>query len=362
VKKLKTMEPKTNFNAGPAELPPEVLYEAAKSVRKYKNMGLSVLELPHRGKEFLDIIEESKHLVKELCGLDDQYDVLWLQGGGRLQFCMVPMNFLGDKQPAGYIDSGYWSAEAIEYARYYGDVNVLASSKDDKYNHLPQWPGKIPAKLAYLHLTTNNTIYGTQWHSIPKTNVPLIADMSSDILSRRLDYKQFGMFYAAAQKNLGIAGVALAVIRKDLLDNIVRPMPPMLSYKEQVKENSILNTANVFGIYTSLLMLRWIKEKGIDNIERENKQKAAMLYEAIDGSSAFTAYVKDKDSRSLMNVCFTAENAEMEAKFLAMCDARNIVGIKGHRAAGGFRASLYNAISIDSVERLVNVMRDFERK
>ena len=356
------MEAKTNFNAGPAELPPEVLYEAAKSVRKYRNMGLSILELPHRGKEFLEIIEESRQLVKELCGLDDRYEVLWLHGGGRLQFCMIPMNFLSDQQPAGYIDTGHWASEAITYANYYGEAKVLASSKKSNYDHIPEWPSKMPAKLAYLHITTNNTIYGTQWNNVPETKIPLIADMSSDILSRKTDYTQYAMFYAAAQKNLGTAGVALAVIRKDMLDNIVRPIPPMLNFKNQVQENSILNTANVFGIYTSLLMLRWIKERGIAAIEKENAQKAAMLYDAIDSSSIFKAHVPKKEDRSLMNVCFTANTPESEKAFLALCEDKGIIGVNGHRSVGGFRASLYNAISLDAIERLVRLMKDFERK
>lgn len=356
------MEAKTNFNAGPAELPPEVLFEAAKAVRKYRNMGLSILELPHRGKEFLEIIEESKQLVRELCGIGEDYEVLWLQGGGRLQFCMIPMNFLSDKHPAGYIDSGHWSAEAAEYAGYYGKAEIVASSKESNYNQLPEWPAKLPAHLDYLHITTNNTIYGTQWHDVPETTVPLIADMSSDILSRTTNYKKYAMFYAAAQKNLGAAGVALAVIRKDMLDTIVRPVPPMLSYKAQAQENSILNTANVFGVYTSLLMLRWIKEKGVANIERDNRRKAEMLYEAIDNSRIFKAHVANKEHRSLMNVCFTAETPEAENGFLTLCEKRNIIGIKGHRMAGGFRASLYNAISTDAVERLADVMQEFERK
>jgi phosphoserine aminotransferase len=355
------METKTNFNAGPAELPPEVLFEAAKAVRKYKNMGLSILELPHRGAEFLEIIEESKQLIRELCGIDDNYEILWLQGGGRLQFCMIPMNFLSGDAPAGYIDTGHWSAEAIEYANFYGEAKVLASSKDSNYNYLPQWP-KIPAKLSYLHITTNNTIYGTQWHDIPETKVPLIADMSSDILSRQTDYSRYALFYAAAQKNLGIAGVALAVVRKDMLNNIVRPVPPMLNYKNQAAENSILNTANVFGIYTSLLMLRWIKEKTVATIEKENNQKSSMLYNAIDDSKLFTAHVTKKEDRSLMNVTFKAGSPELEKAFLTLCEEKGIIGIKGHRSVGGFRASLYNAISLDAVERLVSVMGDFESK
>ena len=349
---------KINFNAGPAALPPEVLHEAAKAVNKYKRTGLSILELPHRGKEFAEIIAESKQLVKELCGLDDSYEVLWLPGGGRQQFFMIPMNFLAADGSAGYIDSGYWAEEALKYATHYGDVQILATSKKDNYNQLPAFPSKIPKQLAYVHLTTNNTIYGTQWSNIPETkNVPLIADMSSDIFSKEQDYTKYALFYAAAQKNLGTPGVALAVIRKDMLERTVRSLPPMLSYSAQVKEDSILNTANVFGIYISLLMLRWIKAKGIAVIEKENKQKAKLLYDAIDSSDVFTAHVKEKAHRSMMNVCFTAKTAHAEKALLKLCEENDITGIKGHRSVGGFRASIYNAVPVEWVEELVGLMK-----
>ena len=352
------MQTKINFNAGPAALPPEVLYEAARAITKYKKTGLSILELPHRGKEFAEIVAESKQLVRELCDLDDQYEVLWLHGGGRQQFFMVPMNFLADNSAAGYIDSGRWAEEALEYATHYGDVQVLATSKDSNYGHLPGWPSKMPKQLSYVHFTTNNTIYGTQWTNIPDTGkVPLIADMSSDIFSRKHDYSRYAMFYAAVQKNLGTPGIALTVIRKDMLERIVRPLPPMLSYAAQVKEDSILNTANVFGVYISLLMLRWIKEKGIATIEKENRHKAKLVYDAVDKSKVFTAHVKEKAHRSLMKVCFTANTPENEKKFLALCDERDIIGIKGHRSVGGFRVSLYNAVTVEAVEQLIEVIK-----
>ena len=356
LKKTK-MQRLINFNAGPAALPETVLQQAADAVREYKNTGLSILELPHRGKEFAEIVAESKALVKELCGLDDSYDILWLHGGGRLQFCMVPMNFLSHQDSAGYIDSGHWAEEALEYAAHYGDVQILASSKNTNYDRLPEWPTNIPGQLAYLHFTTNNTICGTQWRHIPKTQVPLIADMSSDIFSRRHDYTRYGMFYAAAQKNLGVAGVSLAVIRKDMLHRITREMPAMLDFRAQVKENSILNTANVFGVYVSLLMLRWTKEKGIENIEKENRKKAELLYDALDSSAIFSPHVQEKSHRSMMNVCFTAKTAEIEKSFLALCEQNNITGVKGHRSVGGFRASLYNAVTMGNVARLVELMK-----
>jgi phosphoserine aminotransferase len=357
----KTMQRKINFNAGPASLPEEVLAQAADAVREYEHSGLSVLELQHRGREFAGIIEESNALVKELCGLSDDHKVLWLHGGGRLQFCMIPMNFLSHQNAGGYIDSGHWADEALEYATHYGDVQVLASSKANNYDHLPQWPD-VPSQLAYVHFTTNNTLFGTQWHHIPPCPVPLIADISSDIFSRQHDYSRYAMFYAAVQKNLGTPGVALAVLHKDMLDRIVRDLPPMLSYKAQVQENSILNTANVFGVYVSLLMLRWTKARGIDVIEKENRLKAKMLYEAIDSNSAFRQHVKNVAHRSIVNVCFTAVNSSVEASFLQLCGENNIIGIKGHRNVGGFRVSLYNGVPVASVERLVELIKQFETK
>ncbi len=355
------MERKINFNAGPAELPGEVLYDIGKATQRYKKTGLSILELPHRSAEFIEIIEESKQLVRELCQVGDDYEITWLHGGGRMQFCMVPMNFLADGKPAAYIDSGLWAHEAMEYARYYGETDILSSSEKDGYNVLPKWPAKISVKHSYLHITTNNTIHGTQWNDVPAVaGVPLIADMSSDILSRKQDYSKYTMFYATAQKNLGIAGVALAVIHKDLLKRPSRSLPPMLSYAEQVKHNSIVNTANVFGVYTALLMLRWTKEKGMENIERDNLTKATMLYNTLDNSKVFLPRVKEKKHRSLMNVCFTANTPENEKKFLELCDRNSIAGVKGHRFTGGMRVSLYNAITVDAVSVLVTLMKEFE--
>lgn len=352
---------KINFGAGPAMMPDSVLAQYAAAVSNYNGMGMSILELPHRGKEFIDIIEECKQLVKQLCLLDDSYEVLWLQGGGRMQFCMVPMNFLGSDDTAGYIDSGYWAAEAIEYAIHYGGMHIIASSRDTNYNKLPLIPA-TPPTLKYLHLTTNNTIYGTQFHHIPDTTVPLIADMSSDILSCNRDYTQYGLFYAATQKNIGTAGLALVVVKKTMLDKVVRSLPPMLSYKANAEQNSILQTANVSATYCSLLMLRWIKEKGIDTIENENRQKAHLLYHAIDHSKVFIPHVQVHEHRSIMNICFTATNREVEQAFLTLCEQNNITGIKGHRAVGGLRVSLYNAIPLSFVETLVGLMKEFEKK
>ncbi|HVW99537.1 MAG TPA: 3-phosphoserine/phosphohydroxythreonine transaminase [Candidatus Babeliaceae bacterium] len=351
---------KLNFSAGPSVLPEEVLQQASDAIVDYNNGGLSILEISHRGKEFAAILEESKLLVKELCELNDDYELLWQHGGGRLQFCMIPMNFLGPVDLAGYIDSDHWAEEAMGYAAHYGNVQVLASSKANGYTHLPHWPADIPKHLAYVHCTTNNTIYGTQLNEIPKCDVPLIADMSSDIFCSKRDYTRCAMFYAAAQKNFGPAGVALAAIRKDMLGRIKRDLPPMLNYAANVKENSILNTANVFAIYTCLLMLRWIKAKGIEAIEKDNRIKAQLLYKEIERNSLFEPVVKNKADRSIMNVCFAAINQEDESTFITFCDQNNITGIKGHRFTGGFRVSLYNAVTINSVETLINLMKEFE--
>ncbi len=356
---MKNDKLKINFNAGPAALPLSVMEEASQAVMNYNNTGLSILSISHRGKLFTEILEESKQLVKELCGLDDEYEVLWLHGGGRLQFSMIPMNFLAENDTAGYIDSGYWASDAIEYAKYYGNVAVLASSKDKNYTELPRWPADGTSGLAYLHFTTNNTIYGTQWKSIPKADVPLIADMSSDIFSKHIDYTNCDMFYAVAQKNIGAVGATLVVIKKEMLHKIVRVLPPMLNYASHAKANSVLNTSPVFSIYTALLMLRWTKQKGIAAIEKENTEKAKLLYDEIHRNSLFTCNIKHTD-RSMMNVCFTCHNPQHEKSFIDFCEERNITGIEGHRSVGAFRVSLYNAITLADVAHLVTVMKQFE--
>jgi phosphoserine aminotransferase len=272
---------------------------------------------------------------------------------------MIPMNFLGEQETAGYIDSGHWSADALAAAKYYGQVNVLASSKADNYIHLPEWPATIPGDLSYVHFTTNNTIYGTQWPSMPDCAVPLIADMSSDIFSVKRDYRKCAMFYAVVQKNVGPTGATLIGIRKDMLERIKRTMPDSLNYAAQAKAKSLLNTPPVFSIYVSMLMLRWIKEKSIEAIEHGNREKAALLYEALEQSASFDLIV-EKESRSLMNVVFRGKDDAAEARFLQQCSAANIEGVKGHRSVGGFRASLYNAVSLDDTRQLVDVINNFK--
>jgi len=355
-----TKKHKINFSGGPAALPAEVFAQASEAVLDYNGTGLSILEIGHRSKEFIAILEECNALVKELCVLNDDYEVLWLHGGGRLQFCMIPMNFLGENDTAGYIDSGHWAAEAAEYAMHYGSTDILSTSRDSNYQCLPEWPGTISDNLAYLHYTTNNTIYGTQWRHVPKCNVPLVADMSSDILSKEMDYGNCALFYAAVQKNIGPAGVTLVVVRKDMMERIKRDLPPMLNYKTQAANHSILNTSPVFAIYTSLLTLRWTKEKGINIIERDNRKKAAMLYEEIERNSMFGPVVDKKEDRSMMNVCFRAKDEAQEKSFVNFCEKHNITGIKGHRFVGGFRVSLYNAVTVGQVETLIKTMQDFE--
>jgi phosphoserine aminotransferase len=347
-----------NFDAGPAALPKEVLQQASEAILNYNNSGLSILEIPHRGKLFEAILAEANALVKELLQLNDDYDVLWLQGGGRLQFSMVPMNFLGTGEKAGYIESGHWAAEALRNAKLYGDTEVLASSKADNYTYIPSWTD-IPGDLQYLHFTSNNTIYGTQFFHFPETEVPLVADMSSELFSRKLDYSKFSLIYAVAQKNIGPAGVTLVVIRKSLLEKQKRELPEILSYREMAKNNSLLNTPPVFPIYCSLLTLRWVKTIGMDAMDERNKEKAKLLYDAIDASSIFYGVAKNED-RSHMNACFRAHDDNHTQAFLDFAAARNIVGIKGHRSVGGFRASLYNAISLADVQELVDVMKAFE--
>ena len=350
-----------NFGSGPAALPAEVLQQASEAIVSYNNTGLSILEIPHRGKLFSAILEESKQLVRDICGIGSDYEVLWLPGGGRLQFSMIPMNFLGERETAGYIDSGHWSAEAMEYAEYYGKVQLLASSKDSSYKSLPQLPAQYPDDLAYVHYTTYNNILGTQWNEAPKTSAPLIADMSSDILSKRTNYSRYAMFYACAQKNIGPAGVALAVIHKDLLAKSKRELQPMMSYAAHAAKNSVLNTPPVFAIYTSMLTLRWTKAKGIAAIEKENEEKAGLLYAELERNSAFTLRVAEAAHRSKMNVCFNAKDAATENAFVALCAQHNITGIEGHRTVGGLRVSLYNAVTTDQVKALVNVMKEFEK-
>jgi phosphoserine aminotransferase len=349
------------FGAGPAALPQSVLEELSAAILDYKGSGVSLLSIAHREKLFTDILDEASALVYSLTGLsEEEYTVLWLQGGGRHQFAMVPMNFLGAEESAGYIDSGHWAHEAMQTAEYYGQAISLASSAEDNYTHLPAWPDELPAGLKYIHLTSNNTIYGTQWSEIPESPVPLIVDMSSDIFSQERDYSRCALIYAVAQKNFGPAGVTLVIAKRSMVESAARELPDVMSYAGQMRANSLLNTPPVTAIYACLLTLRWMQQRGIGAIEKENRQKAALLYEAIDESNLFHCPV-ERLSRSLMNVVFTMQRKEDEQAFLQYASTQNIEGIKGHRSVGGFRASLYNAVSIDDVQALIAAMKNFEQ-
>lgn len=350
---------KHNFSAGPAILPASVLEEAAEAVRDYQGSGLSLIERSHRGLEFTAIMDESVALVQELLGLDDQYAVVFMTGGASSQFFMVPMNFLHAGETAAYVDTGTWANKAIKEAKLFGEVRVLASSKEANYTFIPKGY-EIPSDVRYLHLTSNNTVFGGQFHEFPESPVPIVCDMSSDIFSKPFDVKPFGMIYAGAQKNLGPAGVTLGIIRKDMLRDA--NIPTMLKYSTYVDENSLYNTPPVFPIYVSMLTMRWIKANGgLAGMERRNRAKAELLYAEIDRNPLFRCPVATED-RSVMNAVFIGEKPELDKAFLAACEAAGCDGLKGHRSVGGFRASMYNALDIDSVQVLVDVMRDFAQK
>lgn len=350
-----------NFNAGPSILPATVFEQAAQAVLNYNNTGLSILELGHRTPVFQEIMDEARALVKELMQLDEDHEVLFLHGGASTQFMQVPMNLLNENNTAAFTDTGVWSAKAIKEARLFGKVEIVCSSKDAGYHFIPK-DFAIPNESKYLHITTNNTIYGTQWKKIPSTTISLVADMSSDILSRVLDFNAFDVIYAGAQKNIGPAGVNLVIINKNCLGKVKRTIPTIMDYRNHIKEGSLLNTPPVFAIYVCLLTLRWLKAQGgVSAIEKLNNEKAALLYSAIDENPLFTTTVNQED-RSTMNVCFTMSNFSMEENFLHFAKQKGIIGIKGHRLAGGFRASLYNALPISSVAHLVEVMKAFTQK
>lgn len=354
---------KHNYSAGPSILPKEVFAEAAQAAVDYNGTGLSIMEVSHRGPEFAGVLEEAKALVLELLELDDSYKVLFLSGGASSQFFMTAQNLLNPEDTAYFVDTGVWSSKAIKEARRYGNIEVLATSKDSRYDHIPTGY-KIPGDGKYLHLTSNNTIYGTQFHdhSWPESPIPVVIDMSSDIFSRRLDMKRFSLIYAGAQKNMGPAGTTLVVIREDLLGKVSRDIPSMLDYRNHIKEDSCFNTPPVFPIYVSMLNMRWLKAQGgIGALEERNRSKATRLYAEIDRNPLFKGNVQEKD-RSWMNATFVSLNPDHEKPFLQACTDAGIVGIKGHRSAGGFRASMYNALSLESVDVLVKVMQDFTQK
>ena len=350
-----------NFNAGPSILPKEVFEEAAQSILNYNNTGLSILEIGHRTPLFQNIMDEARGLLKELMELDDAHEVLFLHGGASTQFMQVPMNLLNVKETAAYTDTGIWAAKAVKEAKLFGNVDIVCSSKEAGYTFIPK-DFAVPNDAKYFHITTNNTIYGTQWQQLPKLSIPMVADMSSDILSRGINFNSFDIIYAGAQKNMGAAGVNIIVVNKNILGKVKRAIPTIMDYRNHIKEGSMLNTPPVFAVYVSMLTLRWLKNKGgVDVIEKLNNEKAALLYNEIDSNPMFTGTVA-KEDRSKMNICFTINDQSLEEKFLSVAKQYNIVGIKGHRTTGGFRASLYNALPLSSVEVLVNVMKEFTEK
>ncbi|HLV39015.1 3-phosphoserine/phosphohydroxythreonine transaminase [Xanthomarina sp.] len=351
---------KHNFSAGPSILPQEVLLKASEAVMDFNNEGLSILEISHRSKAFVDVMEKARSLALELLGLEGKgYKALFLQGGASTQFLMVALNLL--EKRAGYLNAGTWSDKAIKEARIYDDVFEVASSKSAKYNYIPKGY-EIPSEYDYFHCTSNNTIYGTQMKSFPKCDIPMVCDMSSDILSRNLDYTQFDLIYAGAQKNLGAAGTTLVVVKEDILGKVSRKIPSMMDYKLHIEKGSMYNTPPVFAVYTSMLTLEWLKNLGgIKAVEKQNEMKARVMYSEIDLNPLFKGYAA-KEDRSYMNATFTLVNDNLKETFEAMLKEAGISGVNGHRSIGGYRASMYNAMPLDSVKALVEVMSELETK
>ena len=352
---------KHNFNAGPSVLADEVIENAAKAVLDFNGSGLSLLSISHRSKDFDAVMAEAEALFRELLHIPDNYKIFYIGGGASTMFYEVPANFLGKK--AGYVNTGVWSKKAIKEAKRYGEVEILATSEDRNFTYIPKGFA-IPSDLDYLHITSNNTIYGTEYHEDLSSPVPLIADMSSDILSRPVDVTKYAMIYGGAQKNLAPAGVVFAIIREDMLDKQVRDLPTMVSFRTHVENNSMCNTPPVFPIYVLKETLKWLKAiGGVEEIYRRNQEKAQLLYDEIDRNPLFRGTVEKQD-RSLMNICFVMADGyeELAPEFLEYTKAHDIVGIKGHRLVGGFRASCYNALKKESVEVLVKCMRDFAEK
>ncbi|MBK6962689.1 MAG: 3-phosphoserine/phosphohydroxythreonine transaminase [Bacteroidales bacterium] len=350
---------KHNFNAGPSILPRVAIENTAKAVLDLNGIGMSILEISHRSKDFQAIMDEAVALFKELLHIPEGYQVLFLGGGASLQFCMIPFNMLNKK--AAYLETGVWAKKAAKEAKFFGDVNIVATSSDKNFSYIPKGYA-IPTDADYFHITTNNTIYGTEIHTDIDSPVNLVADMSSDILSRPVDVSKYAMIYGGAQKNLGPAGVTFVIVREDILGKVERPIPTMLDYRTHIKEGSMFNTPPCLPIFTVKETLKWIKELGgVAEMQKINIAKANLLYNAIDSSKMFTG-TAEKESRSLMNICFVMkdEYKDKEDAFMEFAKNNGMVGIKGHRSVGGFRASTYNALPKESVEALIQCMKDFE--
>lgn len=348
-----------NFNAGPSILPKEVFQQASEAILNFNNSGLSILEIGHRTPLFEGVMNEARSLVKELMQLDADHEVLFLHGGATTQFMQVPMNLLNEQDVAAYTETGTWAGKAIKEAKLFGHVEIVGSSKDTNYTTMPKNIA-VPPTAAYLHITTNETIAGTQWHQLPyDCGVPIVADMSSDILSRTLDFNKFDLIYAGAQKNMGAAGVNLVVINKNITGKVQRIIPTVLDYRNHIKEESMLNTPPVFAIYVAMLTLRWLKgQGGVAAIEKINDQKADLLYSTLEAVPFINLPVA-KEDRSKMNAVFTMNEEKLEKEFSQLCKDNGMYGVKGHRSVGGFRISLYNALPLSSVEAIVSLIKNF---
>ncbi|MFE3576750.1 3-phosphoserine/phosphohydroxythreonine transaminase [Lysinibacillus sp. NPDC059133] len=354
-----------NFNAGPSALPLEVLENAQQQLVNFRDSGMSIMEMSHRSAIFDEVHNEAIALLKKLYAIPENYEVLFLQGGASLQFTMIPMNFLQADQKASYVLSGSWSEKAIKEAKLFGTPVEAASTKENQYRNIPALADiQFNEEDAYVHITSNNTIYGTQWKEFPETgNVPLIADMSSDILSKPVDVSKFGLIYAGAQKNLGPSGVTVVIIRKDLLEKANKNIPTMLKYSTHADSNSLYNTPPTFGIYMLGEVLKWVESKGgVAEIEKHNELKAKVIYDAIDNSNGFYKGHATLESRSLMNITFRVTDEVLEKQFLAEAKAAGFVGLNGHRSVGGCRASTYNAVPLEACEALRDFMVEFQQK
>ncbi len=349
-----------NFSAGPAILPQSAIDASIEALKNFAGTGLSLLEVSHRGKEFEAVMEESRAIVKELFNVPDGYAIIFLGGGASLQFSMIPYNLLDENETAAYVNTGVWASKAIKEAQLFGNVNVIASSEEKNFSYIPKGYN-IPTDAKYLHITSNNTIYGTQMHAFPESPIDVVCDMSSDIFSRPVDVSKFALIYAGAQKNMGPAGVTLVIVREDILGKVTRKIPTMLNYKTHIKEGSMFNTPPVFPIYVSLQTMKWVKEMGgVAAMEKRNTEKAETLYNEIDRNPLFEGTCAVED-RSKMNVTFVLKDSSLEDEFMALCKQNKLSGLKGHRSVGGFRASLYNALELDSVKALVAAMQQFEQ-
>lgn len=351
---------KHNFSAGPCILPQSVLKKASDAVLNFNNLGLSLIEISHRSKDFVEVMETARSLALEHLGLQNKgYQALFLQGGASMQFLMTPYNLLEKK--AAYLNTGTWSNNAIKEAKILGEVIEVASSKGENFNFIPK-DYQVPNDVDYFHCTSNNTIYGTQMHNFPTVEVPMVCDMSSDIFSRQLDFSKFDLIYAGAQKNMGPAGATLVVVKEEILGKVARSIPSMLNYQIQISKESMFNTPPVFSVYVSMLTLQWLKEMGgINEIEKQNNQKAELLYAEIDRNPLFKGYVANKEDRSKMNATFTLHNSDLKENFDSLLKEAGISGLNGHRSVGGYRASMYNALPLESVKVLVEVMKKLEK-